>query len=172
MPKRSDRDSYGDVFERNPFEDMDPVQMYRELQWDNEPRDVFEIDAPEPLVGLGTIAALEYELGGAECWDEDSAPFLAVGRDSNMLYAVPRLGGRPPSRVPDFDPEDPAWACLGPVKQTDYYADKGGELGYYYHEHEAPFPTLWQHADGCQLLVPADHEGAPSYAVGKPGIVG
>lgn len=163
---------YGDAFDVNPFEDMDPEEMYGALQWDKEPEAVWEVDAPEPLVALGELAALDFG-AGYESWQEDDAPFLAVGRDSNMLYVVPRdEDGAPMESIPDFDPRDPSWRKLGPVRQTDYYSNKGNEPAYYYHKHENPHPTVWEHDSGCRVLIPAKHKGKRSYAVAKEGIVG
>lgn len=172
MPKRSERDSYGDVFEGNPYEGVEPLDMYAELQWDKDPEAVWEIDAPEPLVALGELAGFDFG-EDIETWSEEDAPFLAVGRDSNRLYVLPKdEDGAPVARVPRFNPHSPRWRCLGPVSQTDYYSDKGNEPAYYYHEHEDPHPTVWEHDSGCRVVVPARHKGRRSYAVGKAGIVG
>lgn len=173
MPKRSERDEFGDAFERNPFEDLDPLEMYGELQWDKDPEAVWEVEAPEPLVAIGDLAGLDWGGGELELWDEDNAPFLAVGRDSNALYVVPKdSSGAPLERIPDFDARDPAWRKLGVVHQTDYYSSKGDEDGYYYHNHEAPYPSVWEHDSGVRVVVPAKHKGKRSYAVGKAGIIG
>jgi len=173
MPSRSDRDAYADIFDDNPFEDVDPLEVYGQLQWDKHPEAVWEIEAPEPLIALGELAAIDLRDLGADAWDEHDAPFLAVGRDSNMLFSLPKdRDGAPPSHVPKFNPDDPDWTFVGCVEQTDYYSDKGDEAGYYYHRHEKPYPQLWEHKDGCQVWVPSHHEGGPSYAVGKPGIIG
>lgn len=173
-PKRSEREMFGDAFDRNPFEDFEPLDMYEALQWDKEPEAVWEIDAPEPLVALGELAALEYEHEQrAEKWSEHEAPYLAVGRDTNVLYVVPKdASGGPVHHVPAFNPHSRQWRRVGQVSQTDYYSSKGNEAAYYFHEHEAPHPTLWEHTSGCRVLVPARHRGKRSYAVAKEGIVG
>lgn len=173
MPKRSERDMFGEAFDRNPFEDFDPEDMYGQLQWDKEPEAVWEVDAPEPLVALGELAGLDWGDDDLELWDEDRAPFLAVGRDSNALYVVPKdEDGAPLENIPEFDPGCPDWRKLGTVRQTDYYSSKGNEPAYYYHEHENPLPTVWEHKSGTRVLVPANHNGKRSYAVAKEGIVG
>lgn len=164
---------FGDAFERNPFEDVDPLEMYGEIQWDKEPQAVWEVDAPEPLVAIGELAGLDWGEDDLELWSEEDAPFLAVGRDSNALWIVPKdEDGAPLERIPRFNPRSRAWRCLGEVSQTDYYSDKGNEAGYYYHNHEAPYPQVWEHASGVRVLVPADNDGKRSYAVAKEGIVG
>lgn len=171
-PKRSERELFGDAFDRNPFEDFEPLDMYEQLQWDKEPEAVWEIDAPEPLVALGELAALDYGRSH-EKWAERDAPFLAVGRDTNVLYVVPKdAGGGPIHRVPTFNPRSTKWRVVGQVRQTDYYSSKGNEPAYYFHEHEAPHPTVWEHTSGVRVLVPANHRGKRSYAVAKEGIVG
>lgn len=164
---------FGDAFDVNPFEDMDPEEMYGALQWDKDPEASWEIEAPEPLVALGELAGLDIE-GDMELWQDDgSAPYLAVGRDSNALYVVPKDDdGGPVHDIPEFNPRDPSWRKVGRVSQTDYYSSKGNEPAYYYHEHENPHPTLWEHESGVRVLVPATHKGKRSYAVAKEGIVG
>lgn len=172
MPKRSDRAQFGDVFEGNPYDGVEPDSMYRDLQWGNEPNAVWEIDGPEPMVAIGELAGFDWGSEGLELWGEDEAPYLAVGRDSNALYVVPRDGDGPIDFVPPFDHADPDWRALGTVRQTDYYSSKGGDDAYYYHNHEAPYPTVWEHTTGVRVVVPARHKGRRSYAVGKAGIVG
>ena len=81
MPKRSERELYGDAFEGNPFEGADPLDMYGELQWDKDPEAVWEVDAPEPIVAIGDLAGFEWDDDELELYHEDDAPFLAVGRD-------------------------------------------------------------------------------------------
>lgn len=174
MPKRSDRDVYGEAFDQNPFEDMEPLDMYTSLQWDKEPEAVWDIEAPEPLVAIGELARLDFAGDSLhEAWDEELAPFLAVGRDSNVLYVLPKdVHGAPVDEVPEFDEHDPSWTYKGLLKQTDYYSSKGNEDAYYYHEHEDPYPELWEHENGVCVLIPQRHKGKRSYAVAKEGIVG
>lgn len=167
-----ERDTFSDAFEENPFEDLDPIDMHAELQWGKSLDGVWDIDAPEPLVAIGELAGLDFMSDGVELWTEDTAPFLAVGRDSNMLYVIPRKRGAPACDVPHFDPHSSEWICVGPVSQTDYYSNKGSEPAYYYHNHQGPFPVVWEHVSGCRILMPADNNGQPSYAVAKEGIVG
>ena len=165
---------FGDAFERNPFADVDPLEMYGDIQWDKEPEAVWEVEAPEPLVAIGELAGLDWGEDDLELWHEDEAPFLAVGRDSNALWIVPKDDdGAPLERIPRFDPQSRAWRRLGPVSQTDYYSDKGNEAGYYYHNHERPYPIVWEHTrTGVRVLVPSNNKGKRSYAVAKEGIVG
>ena len=173
MPKRSERELYGDAFEGNPFEGADPLDMYGELQWDKDPEAVWEVDAPEPIVAIGDLAGFEWDDDELELDHEDDAPFLAVGRDSNVLYVVPKDNdGAPLETIPEFNPRSSAWRRVGRVKQTDYYSNKGNEAAYYYHEHENPHPVVWEHESGVRVLVPSRHKGKRSYAVAKEGIVG
>ena len=173
MPKRSERELFGDAFEDNPFEGLDPEAMYGELQWDKDPEAVWEVDAPEPIVAIGDLAGFEWDDGELELYQEESAPFLAVGRDSNVLYVVPKdEDGAPLERIPKFSPRSRDWQRIGPVVQTDYYSSKGNEAAYYYHEHESPHPIVWEHVSGVRVLVPSRHKGRRSYAVAKEGIVG
>lgn len=172
-PSRSDRVAFGDAFEGNPFEDLPPLEAYAALQWDKPPEAVWEIQAPEPLVALGDLAGLDWGSDELELWNEDEAPYLAVGRDSNMLYVVPKSKrGQPLARIPKFNPASCAWGRIGRVRQTDYYSNKGGEPSYYYHNHEPPYPTVWEHPSGVRVVVPARHKGKRSYAVVKEGIIG
>ena len=174
MPKRSERELYGDAFEGNPFEGADPLDMYGELQWDKDPEAVWEVDAPEPIVAIGDLAGFVWDDDDElELYHEDDAPFLAVGRDSNVLYVVPKDNdGAPLETIPEFNPRSSAWRRVGRVKQTDYYSNKGNEAAYYYHEHENPHPVVWEHESGVRVLVPSRHKGKRSYAVAKEGIVG
>lgn len=173
MPKRSERLDYGHAFDGNPFEGMDPSDIYSELRWGDVPTDQWEIDAPEPLASLGELAMLQ--LAGAnpsEQWGEDDGPFVAVGADTNMVYLVPRASDDGPVRkVPKFSKR--TWRRVGKVRQTDYYSVKDGEPAYYYHKHERPLPDVWEHPrSGVRVLVPANHKGRRSYGVVKEGIVG
>jgi hypothetical protein len=166
MPKRSEREIYGDIFDQNPFEDIDPKDMYRSLRWGNEPSEIFDIDSPEPLATIGDLARLKLSNNDLK-WDESEAPFLAVGRDSNALYIIPRDEKGNPLDIPDEGFHE-----VENVKQTDYYSDKGGEDCYYFHKHENPYPTLLIHKNGVAIIVPRKHNKRRSYAVGKEGIVG
>jgi len=173
MPKRSERDDYSEVFDRNPFEGIEAEEMYGEIQWGNDPKATYDFDAPEPMAALGDVAGLDVD-GDIELFDDDGqSPFIAVGRDSNNIYLVPKSEGGGPVDVPKFNPRSGSWRKLGRVRQTDYYSGKGGEDAYYYHAHQGPFPTLWEHTkSGCRVMVPAKYKGKRSYAVGKDGIVG
>ncbi len=174
MPKRNDeRTEHSEVFDSNPFEDVAVEDMHRELQWGNDPKATWDFDAPEPMAALGDVAGLDID-GEIELYEDDGqSPFIAVGRDSNNVYLVPKAENGGPVNVPKFNPRSAAWRKLGQVRQTDYYSGKGGEDAYYFHEHQGPFPTLWEHArSGCRVMVPATHKGKRSYAVGKAGIVG
>jgi hypothetical protein len=173
MPKRSDRDLYTDAFNGNPYEGHSVEEMYNSIQWEKSPEALYDIDAPEPLVSIGLVAKLitdtEY---GTPTYKEKEAPFLAVGKDSNLLYILPKDNdGNPPEEIPEFDPE--LWRELGAVRETHYFSDKGYQNGYYYHEHEEPFPILFMHEpSGIGMLIPIDIDGKPSYAVIMEGIIG
>lgn len=154
-------------FEDNPFEDLSAEEMYEALRWGNEPAEVFDIDGPEDMATLGTVAMLDLAHGRAT-FTEEEAPYLALGTESNYLYIVPRVNGEPVDI-----PEGP-YVAVGELQQTDYYSDKGGEEAYYYHEHEEPFPTLYMHLEtGVCIVEPANMEdGSRSYAVGEEGVIG
>lgn len=166
MPKRDERGEFSDAFDGNPFAGDSPQQAYEALQWGNAPRNVWDIEAPEPLVLLGNVAKLFFTGGEQYQWDEQHAPFLAVGLDSNTCYVLhKKRNGRPHNLY--LDPR----SYVGDVRRTDYYSDKGGEPAYYYHDHQAPYPQLWE-VEGGYVLLPSSHEGRRSYAVVKEGIVG
>jgi hypothetical protein len=166
MPSRSDRETYSKAFDKhNPFEDKNPHQIYSEIQWGNAPKKIFKINAPEPLVALGELAALYTSKGDMEF--EEQEYFISVGAHRNILYFLP-IGVRI-QKVPDLDVRK--WKRGPLVTETHYYSDKGGEPAYYYHEHEKPFPRLWW-SGNIGILVPSNHKGKRSYAVIKEGIVG
>jgi hypothetical protein len=175
MPKREERDLYGHAFEGNPYDNHTTEEMYESLRWDNSPNALYEIDAPEPMATIGDVAKLKIKnpVKGKRTYNfkEESAPFLAVGKDSNQLYIVPK-DGEYPLNVPELDLESDEWEFRGEVKETHYYSDKGEDNAYYYHEHQKPFPELYVHETGVGVLVPADNDGEPSYAVIKEGIIG
>ena len=170
MPKRSERDKYSEAFEGNPFKGKSPRAVYKALQWGNNPRDMFDIEAPEPLVALGEVAKIVLQGGHKESISEKDAPFLALGTDSNNLYIIQRDENGEPVDVP-LDLED--YDLVGKVKSTHYYSNKGNEKAYYYHDHEKPYPLLYRHeASGVCVLIPQDNNGSPSYAVAIEGIIG
>lgn len=170
MPKRSERDKYSHAFDGNPFEGMNPIDVYKSIKWDNDPKDLFDIDAPEPLVALGEVAKICLLDGTEESISEDEAPFLALGTNSNSLYIIHKDENGSPIDVPlDFD----KYKLIGEVKATHYYSDKGNEEAYYYHDHEEPYPLLYRHPKtGVCILLPQDNNGNPSYAVAREGIIG
>lgn len=162
-----ERDSFPrEYFESNPYEDDSPEEAYQKLRWGNEPQEVFEINAPEPLITLGDIAKIFTPDGTVE-FTEAQAPFLALGTKSNFLYFVPKRGGKP-----CHVPKGP-FAFQTPVLRLDYYSDKGGEPCYYYHDHESPYPCLYMHSSGVGILRPSlCADGSRSYAVSDEGIIG
>lgn len=165
MPERL---RYAHLFEGNPFASKGVEETFSLLHWGNKFERLIEIDAPEPLVMLGMMAKLALE-NGQELRFNSGEAFLAVGHRSNRLYVVPRKNNKPVD-VPAFSR---SLNRIGRVVRTDYLSTKGGnQEHYYYHEHEAPFPTLYTHPTGVGYVRPARHKGAPSYAVGKEGIVG
>lgn len=158
-----------EYFEGNPYEGESPEGTYQRVRWGNEPQEIFEIDAPEPLATIGDVALLGLEQGDVK-FSEHEAPFLALGTQSNVLYIVPKDSNGEPVDVPC----DGDWEYVGTMDQIDYYSDKGGEDAYYYHEHEPPYPSLYVHrASGVCMLVPSEcDDGSKSYAVGDEGIIG
>lgn len=174
MPKRSERSDFAHAFDGNPFEGLNPNQVYKELRWGDVPVEKWKIDSPEPLVSLGELAALflSRAKNPREEWPEDEGPFVAVGTRTNRVYLLPRIeDGGPARKVTRFNPK--TWQEQGKVRRTDYFSVKGGEPAYYYHDHQSPLPSLWEHpSTGVRLLVPAVHKGKPSYGVVTEGIVG
>lgn len=170
MPRRSERVTYADAFEGNPFEGLGPSQVYRRLRWGERERERWAIVAPEPLASLGIVARLDYGRWSARYGDEGTAPFLAVGTRTNRLYVVPRdAQGGPVDIGHSVGPT----RRLGLLRRTDYVSVKGGQDAYYYHRHERPFPTLRINPrTGVQVVVPARMRGRRSYAVSDAGIVG
>jgi hypothetical protein len=158
------RDKYPrDYFESNPFEGEDPENVYRRIRWGKEPDSVREIEAPEPLVSLGDAAAVVLTQGVACLFDEGEAD-LAVGVESNKVYIVPKGLEEIPKDNYEY---------LGESRQIDYISVKGDEDGYYYHEHEKPYPKVYIHAvSGVLVVEPSEHEGRRSYAVSDEGIIG
>lgn len=162
-----ERERYAHRFE-GPALEADPHAAYRTLQWGNDPEDTWDIDAPESLVALGTLAKVVLRNGREAEWSERWAPFLAVGTESNNLYAIPATRGGRPRNVPAGEYER-----IGRVVRTDYYSEKGGELGYYYHDHEQPYPVLYEYGDtGVMIWVPAQVGQNRSYVVAEEGIIG
>jgi len=165
MPTRKDFPRR--YFLQNPFDGDGPEQMYRRLRWGNSPRESWEVEGPEDMAALGTLAQIVTP-SGSKKWSEARGPFLAVGVDSNWLYVVPRRGRGPIGEIPSGP-----YVELCSVVQTDYYSKKGNDIAYYYHEHEPPYPVLAQHrASGCAVILPQSHRGGRSYAVGEEGIIG
>lgn len=156
--------------EANPFAGERPESAYERLRWGRAPGDVWEIDAPEPLITLGNIAKVYMANGRVFAYpDNGRSPFLVVGLESNCLYLIPRTGSGMPIDVPDD------WSNVrqvGRVRRTDYYSDKNDGDAYYYHDHERPYPTLILHPHGCAMLVPASTPQGRSYVVHDDGIIG
>lgn len=163
MPKRSDRKVFPGVFGKNPFHGMNPEDIYKEIQWGNSPKEIIDIDAPEALISLGTLAKLISPKKSVDI-DKDSYN-LAIGSDSNLLYIFP-IGT---SFIPEIDD---SWTIGPSIKETHYYSDKGGEDCYYFHKHEKPFPIMIAHDNDVHVIVPKRFNGQRSYAVIKEGIVG
>ena len=160
-------------FEGNPLEGDDLEEVYRRLQWGNDPRNTFSIEAPEPLAALGTLAQVVFVNGRRQQFQEDSF-YVAVGKDSNRVYFVPIT----PAGSPEHFPRNfySRLRKYGLVKQTDYLSDKGsdrgGESGYYYHKHERPFPVLCGNGSHFVLAPQKLKTGGRSYAVNDEGIIG
>lgn len=170
MPRRGERHKFPKgIFKGNPLGNMSPEEAYSYLRWGNTPRQSFTVDAPEPLVAMGEVAAIRLDDARENRWPDDgSAPFLAVGCRSNILYIVPRAEGGGPVRVIGRGP----YTELGLCRRIDYYSDKGGEDAYYYHDHEPPYPVLFFEPRGVMILIPQAFKGGRSFAVAEGGIVG
>jgi hypothetical protein len=169
MPKRSQRSEFLKRMKGgNPFDGRDAHEMYRELRWGNNPNEAWTIDAPEDMATIGELARMDFDDGSRENYRENEAPFLAVGRESNLLYVVPQQRGNPVD-VADLDD---GYQFIGNVKRTDYYSDKGGQPALYYHKHERPYPEVYENAQGCRVVIPANWQGGPSYVVSEEGIIG
>jgi hypothetical protein len=168
MPKRSERQEYASSFDGNPYNNVSPKAMYKRLRWGNKVVDTFNIDAPEPMVVLGELAKLRRGKTTFWSFEENNGPFLAVGRDSNLLYIISRHEDGSPCNVPSN-----GYKPLCVITGIDYYSDKGGEDIYYFHNHEKPYPTLMQHSKGCWYLKPSYlSDGGRSYVVDDAGIIG
>lgn len=179
MPRRSERNEYSDAFDGNPFEDQTNAEMYESLRWGDKANDEWNITAEEGMASLGELAQLKNARGHvSHAWGEDDGgPFVAIGQRTNRVYLIPRAedDDGPIRRIPRFNPrQNPsAWQKLGLIRQIDYYSTKAGEDAYYYHKHQKPLPTLWEHRrTGVCVLVPANNKGRRSYGVVKEGIVG
>lgn len=163
MPRRSDREEFKHAFGENPFEGKTPEEIYKLIQWGNNPTEIIEIDAPEAIISLGLLAKLYLTNGNCVKFRKGSY-HLAIGENSNQLYAFPKGNTTIPQR---------GWEYTNvKVKRTDYHSKKGGEDCYYYHNHERPYPGLIFHPRGLYILVPQRFKGQRSYAVIKEGIVG
>ncbi len=169
MPKRSERSEYATSFDGNPYEGEDPRDMYSRLRWGNSPSAVFTINAPEPMAAIGEVAKIHCGKNRVlVSYKENEGPFLAVGRDSNLLYIIARAADGSPIDVPSNH-----YRPIIKITGIDYYSDKGGEIVYYFHEHEPPYPTLMQHNSGVCFIQPAIlADGGRSYVVDDAGIIG
>lgn len=164
MPKRSDRKVFPGVFGKNPFHGMNPEDIYKEIQWGNSPKEIIDIDAPEALISLGTLARLVFSDGALKF--SKNKYNLAIGSNSNLLYIFPTWQ----NYIPELDEN---WYGSFLVKEIHYYSDKGGEDCYYYHKHEKPYPLLLTYYDKtAHIIAPQKFNGQRSYAVIKEGIVG
>ena len=156
------RDKFpAEYFDGNPFEGETLEGIYKRLQWGNDPNEVIEIDAPEPLVSLGQAAMLVLA-DRTLVWEEGEA-HLAIGAESNKIYIFP-VGAR-------VIPES-GYSPMGETEQVDYFSDKGDEPGHYYHEHEEPYPQVFAAPGGFFVIEPEIVDGTRSYAVSDEGIIG
>lgn len=157
-----------EYFNTNPMEGESAEEAYKRLQWGNSPNNSFRIEAPEPLSALGRLAKVFFDPKGVNSF-KDNRYYVAVGVETNYVYFVPMDKRHRPISFP----EDFLEICqpVAKVRRTDYYSEKGGEAGYYYHDHEKPYPTLCQ-AEGHFVLAPSRHRGGRSYAVNDEGIIG
>lgn len=167
MPERDRFDKK--LFTDNPMKDENALSAYKRLQWGNEPREVFAMEAPEPMAVLGDVAMIDMITQKVK-FDENEY-FLAVGIESNLIYLVPKDEDGKPIDFEEGWGED--LEEIAPVKQTDYISEKGGESCYYFHEHEDPFPMLCSDGGNHFVILPAEtDDGARSYAVSDEGIIG
>lgn len=155
-------------FEGNPLAGETPHGAYKRLQWGNNPKKAWKIEAPEPMAVLGRLAKLFFVGGKSQSFD-DWDFYLAVGTKSNRVYLVPMDDERRPLAFPRGY-LGMVEAIVG-IRQIDYFSEKGNEEGYYYHKHERPFPMLYGAYDHF-VLEPAKHNGGRSYAVNDEGIIG
>lgn len=155
-----------EYFQGNPLAGESPESAYRRLQWGNNPRNAWTIEAPEPMAVLGELAKLV--LGSQVSKFREGAYYVSVGVRSNLVYIVP-IGRRGPLDFPTgfMSKIEP----IGVLTRIDYYSDKGGDKGYYYHDHEKPYPMLYRYK-GHMVILPAKHRGGRSYAVNDEGIIG
>lgn len=153
-------------FDGNPYEGLEPEEVYKRLRWGNDPSETFEITGPEDMVTLGDVAKVVTDRGTLDF--EEGEAYLAVGVETNRVYIVPCEGGEP------VDVPDGPYTELAVIHQIDYTSDKGGEEAYYFHEHEEPYPVLcWHEETGVGMIEPEEMEdGSRSYAVGDEGIIG
>jgi hypothetical protein len=158
-----------EYFQTNPLAGEDAESAYKRLQWGNNPRNRWTIEAPEPMAVMGQLAKLVLMRRGTERYAEGEY-FLSVGVRTNRVYFVPisaKTGG-----PIDFPHEFASRAePFDILERVDYYSDKGGEHGYYYHEHEKPYPCLFAYRRHM-VVIPAKHRGGRSYAVNDEGIIG
>jgi hypothetical protein len=162
------RDKFpADYFDRNPLAGESPQSAFKRLQWGNEHRNQWRIEAPEPMAVLGRLAKLVF-VGGKSQQFRDWQMFVAVGTKSNKVYLVPMVKRRPLDFPVNFNRGCEAVAKL---RRIDYYSEKGNDNGYYYHDHEPPYPLLCSN-EGHFIIEPAPHRGGRSYAVNDEGIIG
>ena len=91
MPKRSEREEFSKAFEMdNPFDGLDLEDIYKKVQWGNNPNELIEIDSPEPLIALGYVAKIFYYPKGSKSFNNGDI-HLAIGANSNLLYMFPLL---------------------------------------------------------------------------------
>lgn len=158
-----------EYFQGNPLRGETAEGAYKRLQWGNNPRNAWEIEAPEPMAVLGQLAKF-VPMGGKAQKFREGEYFLSVGVRSNKVYFVPigaRSGG-PIDFPKQFLQRVEPYAV---ITRVDYYSSKGGEEGYYYHDHEKPYPSLYK-CGRHFVIVPARHRGGRSYAVNDEGIIG
>jgi hypothetical protein len=156
-----------DYFDKNPLAGENALGAYRRLQWGNKPRYTWRIEAPEPMAVLGRLAKLVFAGKGQQNYP-DWSMFVSVGTRTNRVYLVPMKGRKPVPFPLRFNQRCEAIVKL---RRIDYYSEKGNEEGYYYHDHEPPFPTLRGLNDHF-VIMPAKHRGGRSYAVNDEGIIG
>lgn len=163
-----------DYFAKNPLKGENARSAYSRLQWGNAPRNEFpNFEAPESMAALGHLAAIVF-VNGQKAHFQEREYYVAVGIKTNKVYYVPmRRDGRPLDFPPNFSKRAQP---IGLVKRVDYTSekgmDKGGEPGYYYHDHESPWPTLRQLGSHYVLIPSRLPNGGRSYAVNDEGIIG
>jgi len=138
---------------RNPtaFKNLSADEKYRAVQWGCKPEgrirvEVVRMTIQQELLRLGLLRKLWFS-DGSTLVPSQPYPVLSFGEKDNRIYFV---GGSIAEMAASGKWGEPGTKRT--VVQIDYLSKKGkchlngtrkkGRGTYYYHEHEAPFPTL------------------------------